>query len=150
MKSEKSEPSQFLTVPISQFLTNFPFHTFQFCNIIYRRKFDVNVKKGTAPLTAKKGEIKMLSYIIEGGNKLNGTISVSGSKNASLPIIAGTILSAKTTKLYHVPNIHDTQIALKRLNLLGCKVNKNHDKIEINTRIVIEILDKMRIINIFR
>ena len=87
-----------------------------------------------SPLTAKKGEIKMLSYIIEGGNKLNGTISVSGSKNASLPIIAGTILSAKTTKLYHVPNIHDTQITLKILKLLGCKVNKNHDKIEISTK----------------
>ena len=76
----------------------------------------------------------MLSYIIEGGKKLNGTISVSGSKNASLPIIAGTILSAKTTKLYHVPNIHDTQITLKILELLGCKVKKNHDKIEINTK----------------
>ena len=81
-----------------------------------------------------KGEIKMLSYIIEGGKKLNGTISVSGSKNASLPIIAGTILSSKTTKLYHVPNIHDTQITLKILKILGCKVKKNHDKIEINTK----------------
>lgn len=76
----------------------------------------------------------MLSYIIEGGKKLEGTIAISGSKNASLPIIAGTILSGKTTKLYHVPNIHDTQITLKILTLLGCKVKKSHGKIEINTK----------------
>lgn len=76
----------------------------------------------------------MLSYIIEGGKKLEGIVPISGSKNASLPIIAGTILSAKTTKLYHVPNIHDTQITLKILKLLGCKVKKSHDKIEINTK----------------
>lgn len=76
----------------------------------------------------------MLNYIIEGGKKLEGTISISGSKNASLPIIAATILSSKTSKLYHVPNIHDTQITLKILKLLGCRVKKERDKIEINTK----------------
>ena len=76
----------------------------------------------------------MLNYIIEGGKRLEGTISISGSKNASLPIIAATILSGKTSKLYHVPNIHDTQITLKILRLLGCKVKKERDKIEINTK----------------
>ena len=49
----------------------------------------------------------MESYIIEGGNRLEGTVNISGSKNASLPIIAGTILSGKTTKLYNVPDIPD-------------------------------------------
>ena len=38
----------------------------------------------------------MSSYIIEGGNKLEGEINVSGSKNASLPIMAESILSRKT------------------------------------------------------
>ena len=76
----------------------------------------------------------MLNYIIEGGKKIEGTVSISGSKNASLPIIAATILSGRTTKLYNVPNIHDTQITLKILRLLGCKVKKERDKIEINTK----------------
>lgn len=76
----------------------------------------------------------MQSYVIEGGRKLNGVVSVSGSKNASLPIIAGTILSAKNTKLYNVPNIQDTRITLEILQKLGCKVRKNNGKIEINTR----------------
>ena len=59
----------------------------------------------------------MQNYIIEGGKRLEGTVTISGSKNASLPIIAGTILSGKQTKLYNVPNIHDTQITLKILRL---------------------------------
>ena len=78
----------------------------------------------------------MHSYIIEGGRKLEGTILISGSKNASLPIIAGTILSSKITKLYHVPNIHDTQITLKILKLLGCKVKKERGKIVIDTKLM--------------
>ena len=49
----------------------------------------------------------MISYIIEGGKKLEGELDVSGSKNASLPIIAASILSGKTTKLYNIPNIHN-------------------------------------------
>lgn len=78
----------------------------------------------------------MPSYIIEGGRRLEGSIKVSGSKNASLPIIAGTILSGKTSRLYQIPNIHDTQITLKILKLLGCKVKKERGKIEINSKLM--------------
>ena len=35
----------------------------------------------------------MKSYVIEGGRKLEGTVKISGSKNASLPILAATILN---------------------------------------------------------
>ena len=76
----------------------------------------------------------MLSYIVEGGKKLTGEVNISGSKNASLPIIAGCILNENITRLYNVPNIHDTEITLKILQLLGCKVKKNNGKIEINTK----------------
>lgn len=76
----------------------------------------------------------MKSYIIEGGRKLEGEVKVSGSKNASLPIIASCILNSNITKLYNVPNIRDTQITLKILRLLGCKIKKNSGKIEINSK----------------
>ncbi len=78
----------------------------------------------------------MLSYIIEGGKRLEGEVTISGSKNASLPIIAASILNGNVTKLYNVPNIHDTQITLKILKLLGCKVKKNGGKIEINSKYI--------------
>lgn len=75
----------------------------------------------------------MSSYIIEGGNRLEGEVDISGSKNASLPIIAASILNGGVTKLYNVPNIHDTEITLKILKILGCKVDKKNGKIVIDS-----------------
>lgn len=76
----------------------------------------------------------MCCYIIDGGKKLDGIVKVSGSKNAALPIISAAILNGGITKLYNIPNIHDTRITLEILKYLGCKVNKNNDKIEINSK----------------
>ena len=76
----------------------------------------------------------MASYIIEGGKKLSGELNVLGSKNASLPIIAASILNGNITKLYNVPNIHDTQITLEILRILGCKVTKKSDRIIIDSK----------------
>ena len=76
----------------------------------------------------------MISYIVEGGRKLEGEVTISGSKNASLPIIAASILSGKTTTLYNVPNICDTRITLDILKLLGCKVKIKNSKIVINSK----------------
>ena len=42
-----------------------------------------------------KGGKKMSEYIIEGGKKVEGEVTISGSKNASLPIIAASILKEK-------------------------------------------------------
>ena len=75
----------------------------------------------------------MSSYIIEGRQKLEGTVKISGSKNSSLPIIAATILNAGKTTLYNVPNIQDTQMMFKILETLGAKVEKKNGKIKIDT-----------------
>lgn len=92
----------------------------------------------------------MAQYIIQGGNKLEGEISASGSKNASLPIIAASILSGKNTILYNVPNIQDTKITLEILRFLGCKTDKKNGKIIIDsstmqkTEIPKELMHKLR------
>ena len=78
----------------------------------------------------------MSSFIIEGGEKLKGEVKISGSKNASLPIIAASILNSGKTKLYNIPDIHDTQVILKILKYLGCKIKKNNDRIEINSKYI--------------
>ena len=64
----------------------------------------------------------MYSYIIKGGKKLHVEVAISGSKNSSLPILAATIISGKTTKLYNLPDIEDVKTTLKILVELGCKV----------------------------
>ena len=66
----------------------------------------------------------MSSYIIYGGIKLRGKAEVAGSKNAALPIMAATILNKGISKLYNVPNIHDTQMMIEILKNLGCKIKK--------------------------
>ena len=92
----------------------------------------------------------MSSYIIEGGKRLEGTVKISGSKNSSLPIIAATILNAGKTTLYNVPNIQDTQMMFKILEILGAKVEKKNGIIKIDTskikkfEIAPELMHKMR------
>lgn len=92
----------------------------------------------------------MAQYIIEGGNKLEGAVNASGSKNASLPIIAASILSGKTTTLYNVPNIQDIKITLEILRLLGCNVVIKNGKIIIDsnsinkTEIPRDLMHKLR------
>lgn len=76
----------------------------------------------------------MYKYIIKGGYKLHGETSISGSKNASLPILAATIISGKTTKLYNVPDIEDVKITLEILQKLGCRVKRDQNKVIINSK----------------
>lgn len=73
-------------------------------------------------------------YIIEGGKALNGEIKVSGSKNASLPILAASLLNNGVTEFTNCPEIHDVKIMLNILQNLGCKVTYNNSKIVIDSR----------------
>lgn len=75
----------------------------------------------------------MSEYIIKGGKRLEGEITISGSKNASLPIIAASILNQGKTTLYNVPNIHDTQMMYEILKKLGAEVIKKKNKVIIDT-----------------
>ena len=75
----------------------------------------------------------MYSYIINGGNKLSGEIDISGSKNASLPILAASILNKSIVKLYNVPEIEDVCVTIKILEHLNCKIKKNKDKIIVDS-----------------
>lgn len=92
----------------------------------------------------------MSSYIVNGGNKLEGVVEISGSKNSALPIIAATILNSGVTTLYNVPNIQDTQKMYKILESLGAKVKVKNGKVKIDTssinsfEIPQDLMNKMR------
>ena len=58
-------------------------------------------------------------YIVKGGNKLNGTVTISGAKNAALPIIVASLLAEGTTVLHNVPNLKDIQTILQVIEYLG-------------------------------
>ncbi len=61
-------------------------------------------------------------------------MDVSGSKNASLPILAATILNGKVSRLYNVPDIADVQTTLKILEAIGCKIKKDKKKLVIDSK----------------
>ena len=64
----------------------------------------------------------MQKLIIKGKKKLSGSIIISGSKNASLPILAASIL-AKNVKLTNVPLVKDIFTMLELLKFIGIKIN---------------------------
>ena len=76
----------------------------------------------------------MCGYIINGGKRLEGEVDISGSKNASLPILAASFLNKGISKLYNVPDIEDVRITLKILEHLKCKIKRNKDKVVIYSR----------------
>ena len=62
----------------------------------------------------------MDKLIIEGGVPLTGVVHVSGSKNAALPILMGSILLDEPVTYTNVPDLRDIRTTFKLLELLGC------------------------------
>ncbi|MDC3120628.1 UDP-N-acetylglucosamine 1-carboxyvinyltransferase [Candidatus Pelagibacter sp.] len=67
-----------------------------------------------------------------GAKKLKGQINISGSKNASLPILAATLLSKKQIILKNLPKVKDIETMMNLLDSLGSNIKKTKDKIIIN------------------
>jgi UDP-N-acetylglucosamine 1-carboxyvinyltransferase len=77
----------------------------------------------------------MDKMIIEGGISLRGEVSISGSKNAALPIIAASIMFDDTNnELFNVPNLEDVRTIKKLLISLGAEIRDIDDnRLIINT-----------------
>jgi len=71
----------------------------------------------------------MDKLVIEGGVPLRGQITVSGSKNAALPILLATILVEGEVQFTNVPNLRDIATTLKLLELLGCKAHYDNGNV---------------------
>ena len=64
----------------------------------------------------------MEKFIITGGNPLSGSVRISGSKNAVLPILAASLLSSGVSIIHDVPKLLDVQVMKEVLEFLGCQV----------------------------
>ena len=65
---------------------------------------------------------------IEGGHDLNGTVRISGSKNATVTLIPACVLGNEPVTIYGVPNISDVQSLIVLLNELGVYVEKRDEE----------------------
>ncbi len=70
-------------------------------------------------------------FLVEGGQKLKGTIQISGSKNACLPILVASLLTDDKFVLHRVPNLRDVRTTLKILTALGKKVSYENGTVTI-------------------
>ena len=70
---------------------------------------------------------------ITGGRKISGTVSISGSKNATLPILASTILTNKKIRISNIPVVRDVKTMVELLITIGStvKLDKNKKIIDI-------------------
>ena len=70
--------------------------------------------------------------MVRGGNRLEGTVEVSGSKNSTLPIMAACLLSSKPCVLNRVPDIEDIRVMEGVLKELGAGVDRYGDTLVID------------------
>lgn len=82
----------------------------------------------------------MDKLIIQGGARLHGEVTISGAKNAALPILCAALLAEDTLKLSSVPKLKDVGTTIHLLEHMGVKVNRQTDKVELDAR-VIEVLE---------
>jgi UDP-N-acetylglucosamine 1-carboxyvinyltransferase len=66
----------------------------------------------------------MDKFIIKGGSPLKGAVTISGSKNAALPILASTLLAKGKCVIKGVPNLSDVEVLSKILRELGVSVER--------------------------
>ncbi len=83
----------------------------------------------------------MDKLLIRGGASLNGEISISGAKNAALPILSATLLTDQSVNIGNVPHLHDITTTMELLCRMGSQVT-------IDERMRIEI-DNSQIENFF-
>lgn len=82
-----------------------------------------------------RGSVVLEKYVIKGGKKLSGEVTISGAKNAVAAIIPATILADEPCIIENIPNISDVTITLKIMSEMGAKIRMiNKSTFEIDTR----------------
>jgi len=72
--------------------------------------------------------------LIQGGARLHGEVTVSGAKNAALPILCAALLAEDTLNLSSVPKLKDVGTTINLLEYMGVKVNRQADKVDLDAR----------------
>jgi len=71
---------------------------------------------------------------IHGGRPLEGTVRISGAKNAALPVMAATLLAPGVHRLRNVPRLRDTDTFARVLETLGANVTREASALTVDTR----------------
>ena len=66
----------------------------------------------------------MIRYMIQGGQPLKGTVTISGAKNAAVAILPATLLVSGTCRIENVPDISDVRLLLEILDSMGARIHR--------------------------
>ncbi|EDA5834177.1 UDP-N-acetylglucosamine 1-carboxyvinyltransferase [Campylobacter jejuni] len=92
-----------------------------------------------------------MTYLeIEGTNHLSGNVTISGAKNAALPLIVSSILAKNEVKINNVPNVADIKTLISLLENLGAKVNFQNNSAFLNTNTLNQTIAKYDIVRKMR
>ncbi len=92
-----------------------------------------------------------MTYLeIEGTNHLSGNVTISGAKNAALPLIVSSILAKNEVKINNVPNVADIKTLISLLENLGAKVNFQNNSALLNTNTLNQTIAKYDIVRKMR
>ena len=80
----------------------------------------------------------MQKLSIQGGVRLAGEVRVAGAKNAALPILAASLLTAAPVRITNVPRLNDVGTMLKLLGRMGVKVEAAGNEVSLDARLVAE------------
>ena len=72
--------------------------------------------------------------LIEGGKPLHGVVRINGAKNASLPIMAASLLTGEPVIIEDVPDLIDVEIMSRILEALGAEVHRQKAQNQVNIR----------------
>lgn len=92
----------------------------------------------------------MQQLIIQGGASLSGEVTISGAKNAALPILIATLLARNTSTITNVPKLQDISTTIELLTYLGAKVLWDGSVVSVDTseltqiKAPYELVSKMR------
>ncbi len=75
----------------------------------------------------------MDKFVIHGGNRISGSIEVSGAKNASLALMPASILASGSSILHNTPELNDVYTMMKLLNHLGVETDFQNHTLRLNT-----------------
>ena len=80
----------------------------------------------------------MQKLSIRGGVPLSGEVRVAGAKNAALPILAASLLTAAPVRISNVPQLNDVGTMIGLLERMGVKANATPHAVELDARHVAE------------
>lgn len=74
----------------------------------------------------------MQQFLVKGGARLQGQVSISGAKNAALPIMFATLLAEQPSVISNVPALKDIDTTFKLLRMFGAVVEREADRVTVD------------------